>query len=345
MLQLETVKMNWGSPKLLYLLLILPLLFVLLSLTGLWRKGRFSKFAEEKFYSYFLSEFSNFHWILKNIVFVLALLFLIIAAARPRWGKEAQIVTKEGLDIAICIDVSKSMEATDIKPNRLQRAKDHISLFIDRLNGDRIALIPFAGESFVQLPLTDDYASAKMFLSLLDTDTVPVMGTNIGYALETAYNSFQDSETNKVIILISDGEDLEQEGIDMAKKIGQQGAVIYTLGVGSYEGSPIPIRKSNNNIEYAKDESGNVVITKLDAKSLTEIAQVTNGRFYRITPHQAEIFEILKAIEGLEREKFEAREFVRYRDKYHYFAAIALFLLAIEFLFLTKRKVVKSRYL
>jgi Ca-activated chloride channel family protein len=337
--------MNWGAPKLLYLLLLIPVQLIVLGLSGYIRKKKFQRFAEERFFNHYLGSFSNFHWILKNLLFILALTFIIVAAARPRWGKEAQIVAKEGLDIAVCIDVSKSMDAADLKPSRIQRAKDHVSLFIDQLKGDRITIIPFAGESFVQLPLTDDYPSAKMFLSLLDTDTVPVPGTNIGYALETAFNTFGESDRNKIIILISDGEDLEDEGIEMARKIGKENVIIHALGVGSPQGSPIPIKKRNNNIEYAKDAQGNIVITKLDTKTLTHIAQAGGGRFYQVTPHQAEIFEILKAIETVERDKYESKEYVRHREQYHYFAGFALLLLILESLILTKKKVVKMRHI
>ena len=337
--------MNWGQPNILFLLLVIPVLLILLGLTGLRQKKRFSRFAEQRFFNFFLSEYSRFHWVIKHILLILALVFLVIAAARPRWGQEIQVISKEGLDIAICLDVSKSMEATDIRPNRLQRAKDHISLFIDQLRGDRIALIPFAGESFVQLPLTDDYQAAKMFLGLLDTDTIPVPGTNIGYALETAANIFQEPDKNRIIILISDGEDLEAEGIMIAQKIAEEGIVIHTLGVGSTEGSPIPIRTQQGNIEYAKDSAGNVVITRLDVETLNRIARATNGKFYHVTPHQAEIFEILRDIEALERDKYEAREYVRYRERYHYFAAFALILILLETLIIYKKNVVKERNL
>lgn len=337
--------MNWGTPNYLLLLLVLPVQLILIGLSGFWQKRQFGKFAEHRFFKYYLAEFSRFLWSLKNVLLVIVALFLIIALARPRWGQEVQIITKEGLDIAICIDVSKSMEATDIRPNRLQRAKDHISLFIDQLKGDRLALIPFAGESFVLLPLTDDYAAAKMFLGLLDTDMIPVAGTNIGYALETAANIFQEQDKNRIIILISDGEDLEGEGITQAQKLAEKGIVVHTLGVGSTEGSPIPIRTAQGNIEYAKDSAGNVVISRLDVDTLNRIARATDGRFYHVTPHRAEIFEILRDIEALEREKYEAREYVRYRERYHYFAFIALILLVLEFLILYRKIVPKMRNL
>jgi Ca-activated chloride channel family protein len=335
--------MNWAAPNYLYLLLAVPLLLLLLGLSGYWQRKRFRKFAEERFFAFYLAEYSRFHWIMKHILLIFALIFLIVAAARPRWGQDVQIIAKEGLDIAICIDTSKSMEAADIKPNRFQRAIDHISLFIDELQGDRIALIPFAGESFVQLPLTDDYQAAKMFLNLLDTDIIPVPGTNIGYALETAANTFKDPEKNRIIILISDGEDLGGKGVSEATRIAEEGVVVYTLGVGSTEGSPIPLRTSQENIEYAKDDAGNVVISRLDADTLTRIAQAAGGRFYQVTPHQSEIYEILREIETLERDKYESREYVRQKERYHYFAFLALLLILLETMIIYKRKVVREK--
>jgi len=337
--------MNWATPNILLLLLVIPLLIILLGLARIWQQKRFNRFAEQRFFSFFLADFSRFHWTFKNILLILALVFLVIAAARPRWGQEVQIITKEGLDIVFCIDTSKSMEATDIRPNRFQRARDQISLFIDQLQGDRIALVPFAGESFVQLPLTDDYQAAKMFLNLLDTDTVPVPGTNIGYALETAANVFQEPDKNKVIIMITDGEDLGGEGISMAEKISEESIIIYTLGVGTTEGSPIPIRTPEGDTEYAKDDTGNVVISRLDVDTLSRISRASGGKFFHVTPHQAEIFEILREIEAIERDKYEARDYVRYKERYHYFAAIALLLLLLESLIIYKKNVTEGRNL
>ncbi|MCK4696139.1 MAG: VWA domain-containing protein, partial [Candidatus Cloacimonetes bacterium] len=165
--------MQWGNPYLLFLLLLIPIFLVYLGIANHKRKKNFEKFAESRFYEYYMQEFSTFHWSLKNVIFIFAIFFLIIAIARPRWNKEVQIVKKEGIDIVVCIDVSKSMDAQDIKPSRIDRAKDQISLFIDQLKGDRIAIIAFAGKSFVQCPLTNDYGAAKLFLNLLDTETVP----------------------------------------------------------------------------------------------------------------------------------------------------------------------------
>ncbi len=331
--------MQWGNSNTLYLLILIPLLSLTVFFLSYRQKRRFEKFSDKKFFSFYLGEYSLFYSILRAILILFAMIFLIVSSARPQWGKDVQLVRKEGLDIAICIDVSKSMEADDIKPNRLQRAKDQIALFIDKLKGDRVAIIPFAGESFIQLPLTDDYNAAKMFLNLLDTNTVPVAGTNIGSALETAMSAFVEPGRNRIIILISDGEDLEDRGVEVAKKAAESGIIIYALGVGSREGSPIPVKNAQGNLEYAKDRSGNIIISKLDVDVLNMIAHSGNGKFYLVTPHQSEIFEILRAIESMEREKYDAQEYVHFVERYRYFLLTALILLLIEALIVNKRKV------
>jgi Ca-activated chloride channel family protein len=285
-----------------------------------------------------LQNFSNFYWNLKNVLLLLAIFFLIIALARPQWGKEVQIVKKEGIDIVICLDVSKSMNARDIEPNRLERAKDQINLFLDQLHGDRIALIAFAGESFVQCPLTDDYGAAKMFLELLDTESVQTYGTDIGGALQKAMQLFSEKNKHKVIVLVSDGEDLVDNAVKIAKEASQQGAQIYALGIGSTEGAPIPVEKENGDISYAKDDEGNIVLTKLDVSTLSQIAQIGNGKFYPITPQQSEIFAILKQINQIEKQKFDSREYVRYKERYNYFVILALVFLLIDIMIIPRKE-------
>ena len=329
--------MQWGNPNILYTLLVIPLLVFLFVISGYIRKKRFRSFADDKFYDFFFQKFSSFHWQLKNILLLIPLVLLIIAAARPQWGQEVQIVHKEGLDIVLCIDVSKSMLATDIRPNRLQRAKDQISYFIDRLEGDRIAIVPFAGSSFIKLPMTDDYQAARMFLGMVDTGSVPVAGTNIGDALLTAKNAFPDPDRNKVIILISDGEDLGQRGVDIAKEVGNEGIIVHTLGIGSPDGSPIRIETDDGSYEYIKWED-EIVISKLDVDVLGRIANNAGGQFFMVTPHQAEIYEILRTIEELEKDRYDAKEYVRYQDQYLYFTLPALLLIIFESLLLYTKK-------
>ncbi len=330
--------MRWEHPYLLFLLILIPVFFVYIGIANHFRKKNFSRFAESRFYDFFMQEFSSFHWKLKNSLLVLSIFFLIIAAARPKWDKELQTVKKEGLDIVVCIDVSKSMDAEDIKPSRIERAKDQISLFIDQLQGDRVGLISFAGGSYVQCPLTDDYGAAKLFLNLLDTETVTAYGTDIGSALTKAASLFGSSQKYKVIIVISDGEDLQESAIKIAKDITEDGAIIYTLGVGSPEGTTIPLKNNYGDVEYAKDDDGNIILTKLDVNTLSQIAETGNGSFYPITPQQSEIFEIMKSINSMEKNKFDSKEFIRYKEQYYYFVIIALALLLIESLIIYKKK-------
>lgn len=323
--------MRWQNPYLLLLLILIPVFLFFLSFSRIQRKRKFEKYADAKLFDFFFQEFSSFKWSLQNVLFIMAFFFTVIAAARPQWDKEVQIIKKEGIDIVVCIDVSKSMDAVDIQPSRIERAKDQISLFIDQLKGDRIAIIAFAGESFVQCPLTDDYNAAKLFLNLLDTETVPSYGTNIGAALEMALELFAEDNTHKVIVVASDGEDLEERSLEKAEQIGKQGAIIYTLGIGSPEGSTIPLTDNSGNVEYAKDEAGNIIFSKLDVGILTQIAKLGNGRFFPITPHQSEIFEIMQNINSIEKQKFDSKEFIRYKEQYRYFLipALVFFLIAI----------------
>ncbi len=334
--------MHWGNKIYLLGLLIVPILIVLLFFVKKRNKTRFLKFSDERFYDFNYGNFSFFYWNLKNALFIGAIFFMIIAAARPQWNKELQIVKKEGIDIVVCLDTSKSMDAQDIQPSRLQRAKDQISLFIDQLKGDRIAIVAFAGKSFVQCPLTDDYGAAKMFLNNIDSDTVPYYGTNIGDALNKAASLFNNSQKYKVVILVSDGEDLEKKSIETAKKLKKKGIIIYSLGIGSPEGSTIPMKNKNGDVEYAKDNKGNIILTKLDVGTLTKLATVTDGKFYAITPQQSEIFAILKRISTIEKSKYSAKEFIRYKDQYRYFLLVALFLIFVEiFVLYNKKEIIK----
>lgn len=331
--------MSWDYPSLLALLIIIPILLIFIGMSEFRRRKKFKKFAENRFYGFYMQEFSAFHWSLKQIIFSLAVFFLIFALARPRWGREVQIIKKEGIDIVVCIDVSKSMDATDIQPSRMDRAKDQISLFIDQLKGDRIAIVAFAGDSFVQCPLTDDYGAAKLFLNLLDSNTILSYGTDIGGAMTKAISLFDEQEKHKVIIIVSDGEETKETALKAAEEAARQNAVIYTLGIGSPDGSTIPVRDKSGNIVYAKDEKGNIILSKLDVNILTRIAKIGNGRFYPITPQQSEIFEIMKNIDSIEKKKFDSREYVRQKERYDYFAAIALVLLLLESAIIYKKKV------
>ncbi len=269
----------------------------------------------------------------KNIFFILAYIFLVIALADPQIGTKLEQVKRKGVDIIIALDVSNSMKAEDIKPNRLEKAKHEIAQFIDLLKGDRIGLIAFAGMAHLVCPLTLDYGAAKLFLQMMDTDLIPVQGTAIGDAIKVARKAFvQKERKHKVLILITDGEDHEGDPVKEAKEAAKEGIVIYTIGIGSPQGVPIPVYDQNGNeVGFMKDRNGNVVTTKLDMTTLQKIAFVTNGKYYMATSGQSELKKIYDEINKMEKKELSARKFSQYEDRYQIFALIGLIFILLEF--------------
>ena len=261
--------------------------------------------------------------------------FLVLALSRPQIGTTLEIMKRSGLDIMVGLDISASMLAEDIKPNRLLKAKHAISSFIDRLEGDRVGLIVFAGDSFVQCPLTIDYAAAKLLLDALNVDTISQSGTEINQAIEIATSSFnQEEDKYKVLLFFTDGEDHGKRAIEAAKAAASQGIRIYCVGVGlPDQGTPIPLRGSNGEFRgYKHDRNGKPIVTKLEDAMLQEIAQLTNGNYYQATPGEAEIDRLLAEFAAIEKRKIEERQFTQYEDRFQYFLAFALLFLVWEFL-------------
>ncbi len=316
--------MNLVNPKLLFLLLILLPLIGLIIIVQKRYKKRFGKFAESGLWDFYFKDWSFFYFRLKAVLLVSALAFIILALVRPQWDRDSQDIKRSGLDIAICIDASKSMDATDILPTRLQRAKDQITAFIDEQQGDRIALIPFAGVAFVQCPMTDDYEAAKMLLNSLNTSSIPVWGTDIGAALNVAGKVFDKNTKTRVVVLISDGEDLSESALKSAKELSNQGIIVYTLGVGTPEGAVVRL---SGDVGLGSNKE---ITTKLDNKTLEKIAALTGGEFFMITPTQDEIQAILKHISSLERNKLSSIKINMYKEQYHLFTIAALLLLLLE---------------
>lgn len=276
----------------------------------------------------------------KNVLFVMAYIFLIIALADPQIGTKLEDVKQEGLDIIVALDVSMSMEAQDIVPSRLKKAKHEVAKLIDLLQGDRIGLIAFAGMAHVQCPLTLDYSAAKLFLRMIDTRLIPVPGTALGEAIKRAIKSFESKEhKHKVLVLITDGEDHGTKPIEMAKAAAKEGIVIYTIGLGSPEGVPIPLYdRSGKKIGFKKDKQGNVVTTKLDAATLQKIAFLTNGKYYISSSGETELKEVYEQISKMEKKKLKSRQFSQYEDRFQIFIILALILLIIETFLPLRRK-------
>ena len=261
--------------------------------------------------------------------------FLVLALSRPQIGTTLELVKRSGLDIMIGLDISASMLAEDIKPNRLLKAKHTISSLIDRLEGDRVGLIAFAGDSFVQCPLTIDYAATKLLLDALDVDTVSQSGTEISQAIEVATSSFnQEEDKYKVLLFFTDGEDHGKQAIETAKAVANQGIRIYCIGVGlPNQGAPIPLRHSNGELRgYKHDRNGTPIVTKLEDALLREIVRLTNGNYYQATPGGAEMDRLLAELAAIEKREIEERQFTRYEDRFQYFLGFALLFLVWEFL-------------
>jgi Ca-activated chloride channel family protein len=319
--------MNIYYPGHLWLLLILVPLVLALVFARKRLLKRFSRFAEPSFREQYLSRLSPFFLTLKYVLAILALVFIIFALARPQWDYEERNFDSSGLDIMICLDVSKSMDAQDMTPSRLLRAKLQVSSFLAKLKGDRVGVISFAGVPVLECPLTDDYASAELVLNSLSTDTVVQRGTDIGAALELAGKSFLAAGGSNILLLVTDGEDLQADALAQARRLSSMGVRIYTLGVGTEAGSTI------------KDpDTGREAFSKLDARSLKEIAAIGNGEYYNITPGQNELDLILGSIYSAEKGRGRSRNLTALRDQYRIPASIAVLILLAEGLFLPLRR-------
>jgi len=270
----------------------------------------------------------------KFILFLLGLSMLILGICNLQTGSKMQEVKREGADIMICLDVSNSMLAQDLSPNRLERAKIAIEGMIDKLQGDRLGIVIFAGEAFVQLPITTDYSSAKLFLESINTKIVPTQGTNIADAINKAVESFgKDEGKNKSIVIITDGENNEEansSAIDAAEEAAKKGIVINTIGVGSESGVPIPNVVNDAVMGYKKDKDGNTIVSKLDAKILQNIAAETNGVYVQASSTDVGLDAIMAKIAELDKKQMESKMYSDYEDQFQWFLGAALLFLVIE---------------
>jgi Ca-activated chloride channel family protein len=282
------------------------------------------------------------HW--KAALLVCTFALLILSFARPQLGTRMRTVEREGQDILIALDVSLSMLAEDIRPNRLEKAKHEIASLIDRMEGDRVGLIAFAGKAFVQCPLTLDYGAAKMFLDVVDTELIPVPGTAIGEAIQKAVSSFVEKERkHKVLILITDGEDHVGKPVEMASVASKEGVVIYCVGIGSSKGVPIPLKNaSGQTTGFKKDENGEVVMTKLDELTLEKIALETGGKYYRASPGEVELQKIYDDISEMEKKALASKQFAQYEDRFQILVGVAIFLLLLEVLIPERKRIKKE---
>jgi Ca-activated chloride channel family protein len=319
---------NFAQAQYLLLILLIPVFFLLQALVFRMRARRIRKFGDEGLVNQLMPSYSKGKVWVRLTFFALGFLFFVIGLSRPQIGAKIKEHETKGAEIMIVLDVSNSMLAEDYSPNRLDRAKLAISRLVDKLRDDRIGLIVFAGNSFVQLPITTDYVSAKMFLNSISTDSVPIQGTAIGEAINTAIRSFSaQSEKSRAIIIITDGENHEDDPVAAAKQAAELGIRVFSIGVGSPEGKPIPMDG-----ELLKDKDGNIVVTRLDESVLRDVASVGNGAYVRAGNSEFGLNPIIDDIRKMEDEKYNSIVFEEFDEQFMYFMAIALFFFVLEML-------------
>jgi Ca-activated chloride channel family protein len=329
---------RFAHPEYLHFLYLLPLLVLLFWYLGRKRKKLLQQFADKELHKILFPTYSNLKRWVKFIVILLALTCLVFAAANPQVGTKLTEVKQTGIDVFILLDVSNSMMAEDIKPSRLEKAKYQISNLINKLRGDRIGLIIFAGQAYVQIPMTTDYSAANLFLSAVDVNSVPSQGTAIASAINLATASFDSLNTQKVTILITDGEDHEGDIDDAVENAVSKGIKIYCIGLGSPDGVPIPVYNNNHQLTgFKKDSQGNTVLTKLDEETLKKIASEGNGKYYRGTNYEDYLDKIYTELSQMEQTEFGVKKVTDYEDRFYYFLIPAIILLVLEF-FISEKK-------
>lgn len=321
----------------LYLLILLPFLAVLFHLAQRRKKKAIAEFGDSNLMQVLMPEASASKPYWKFYLFLSALCFIILGLARPQFGAKLQEVKRKGIEIMIALDVSNSMNATDIQPSRLERSKQVITKLVDKLVDDKIGLIVFAGDAYTQIPITTDYPSAKMFLSGLTTGMVPVQGTAMGKAINLAMSSFPpNSDLQKVIILITDGENHEDDPVEAARAANEKGILVYTMGMGLPDGAPIPEGNPYSQ-NFKKNKEGNTVISKLDEATLIKTATTGGGEYIRANNTQAGLNNLFDRINKLSKKEYASQIYSDYDDQFPYFFALALLLLIAEFILIEKK--------
>ena len=321
-----------------WLLFLVLGMVVLFFWTALWKRKTKRLCASAELLKRLSPDQSRFKAVLKLVVLAMAVVCFCIALVNPKVGTKLETVTREGVDIVFAIDVSKSMLAEDVAPNRLEKAQQLTAQIINNLVSDRVGIIAYAGKAVPQLPITTDYAAAKMFLQNMNTDMLSSQGTAIDEAIQLSRTYFNDAEqTNRVLVIISDGEDHKDLNLDVAKAAAKEGIKIFTIGVGSEKGGPIPLKRNGVVMRYKKTQKGETVITKLNPNTLTAIAEEANGLFIQGQNTKQVTEKIAEILNKLEKKEFEAKEFSEFKDQFQWFLGLGLFFLILDVLFLERK--------
>ena len=321
-----------------WLLFLVLGMVVLFFWTALWRRKTKRLYASAELLKRLSPDQSRFKAMLKLVVLAMAVVCFCIALVNPKVGTKLETVKREGVDIVFAIDVSKSMLAEDVAPNRLEKAQQLTAQIINNLVSDRVGIIAYAGKAVPQLPITTDYAAAKMFLQNMNTDMLSSQGTAIDEAIQLSRTYFNDAEqTNRVLVIISDGEDHNDLNLDVAKAAAKEGIKIFTIGVGSEKGGPIPLKRNGVVMRYKKNQKGETVITKMNSNTLTAIAEEANGLFIQGQNTKQVTEKIAEILNKLEKKEFEAKEFSEFKDQFQWFLGLGLFFLILDVLFLERK--------
>jgi Ca-activated chloride channel family protein len=336
---------HFAEPRWLLVAFLGPLVLAGLQWYSAWaRKRQLSQIAAPRFLHELTRSHNPFRRLFKNALLVLAIAGVGFALARPQWGQQEEAGQSLGEDIVFILDCSRSMLATDVTPSRLQRAKLAISDFMGRHTHSRLGLVAFAGQAFLQCPLTFDYSAFEDTLMDVDDKTIPIPGTDVGLALEEGYRALEKGERHKLLVLITDGEDLEKGGVRAAERLAKEGVVIFTIGVGTPAGSEIQIFNEQGRPEFVRDNKGEIVHSRLDEPTLRNIAQTTHGAYYPLGPLGEGLAKVRITLEtmNISSGSAPARKFGV--DRFHWFIASVLFLLVTESLIGTRRRLNPSRF-
>ena len=321
-----------------WLLFLVVGMVILFLWNALWKRKTKQLYASDDLLKRLSPSQSRFKATLKLVVLSLAVVCFCIALMNPKVGTKLETIKREGVDVVFAIDVSKSMLAEDVAPSRLEKAQQLTAQIINKLVSDRVGIIAYAGKAVPQLPITTDYAAAKMFLQNMNTEMLSSQGTAIDEAIQLSRTYFNDAEqTNRVLVIISDGEDHKDLSLDVAKAAAKEGIRIFTIGVGSEKGGPIPLKRNGIVMRYKKTKKGETVITKLNAKTLTAIAEKANGLFIQGQNTKQVTEKFSEILNNLEKKEFEAKTFSEFKDQFQWFLGLGLFFLILDVLFLERK--------
>ncbi len=330
--------MNYDQPIYFYVLLVIPVLLLLFFALQIWRRSTQKKFANAALLERLSPNSSRLKGFLKVLVLSLAIASMALALVNPKIGTKLETVKREGVDVVFALDVSKSMLAEDIAPNRLEKSKQLITQILNELAGDRVGIIGYAGSAFPQVPITTDFSSTKLFLNAMDTNMVSSQGTAIGEAVQMSTTYFDDEEQkNRVLFVISDGEDHEGDFDAAIEAATENGIKVYSIGVGTVNGGPIPIKRNGILQFYKRDQDNEQVITKLGEDTLKAIADEGNGAYINGANTQAVVDEVKAILNGMDKKEFEAKQFTDFKDQFQWFLAGALLFLILDILMLDRK--------